>query len=56
MVASEGCGEHGQELIGELKSLLGHRKVLSHSMLLIAGKMCRSHFAYKVKIHSRPTW
>ena len=30
-----GCGELSQELMGELKSVLGPRKVLSHSMLLL---------------------
>ena len=35
MVASLGCGEPSQELMGKLKSVLGHRKVLSHSMLKI---------------------
>ena len=35
LVASLGCGKHSQELMGELKSCLGHRKVLSHSMLLL---------------------
>ena len=34
-VASQGCGEQNQELMGELKCLLGHRKVLSHSVLLV---------------------
>ena len=35
LVASPGCGEQSQELMGELKSLLGHRKVLLDSMLLL---------------------
>ena len=35
LVASQGCGEESQELMGELKSLLGHRKVLSHSIVLL---------------------
>ena len=35
LVASLCCGEPSQELMGELKSVLGHRKVLSHSMLLL---------------------
>ena len=35
LVASHYCGGQSQELMGELKSLLGHRKVLSHSMLLL---------------------
>ena len=35
MVASQDCGEESQELMGELKNLLGHRKVLSHSMVLL---------------------
>ena len=35
MVASQDCGEGSQELMGELKSLPGHRKVLSHSMVLL---------------------
>ena len=36
LVASQGCGGQSQEVtIQELKSLLGHRKVLSHSMLLL---------------------
>ena len=41
--------------MGELKSVLGRRKVLSHSMLF-AGKMCRSDLADKVKVHVRPAW
>ena len=35
LVAFQGCGKESQELMGELKSLLGHRKVLSHSMVLM---------------------
>ena len=38
MVVSQGCGEQSQELMGELKSLLGHRKVSKNaatSMLLL---------------------
>ena len=34
-VASLGCGEPSQEQIGELKSVLGHSRVLSYSMLLL---------------------
>ena len=30
-----GCGEPSQELMEELKSVLGHSKVLLHSMLLL---------------------
>ena len=33
--ASMGCGEPSQEPMGELKSVLGHSRVLSHSMLLL---------------------
>ena len=35
LVAFLGYGEQSQELMGELKSLLGHRKVLPHSMPLL---------------------
>ena len=51
LVASQDCGEESQELMGELKSLLGHRKVLSHSMVLLVRRA--SHLAYKVKVHAR---
>ena len=34
-VASLGCEEPSQEPMGELKSVLGHSRVLSHSMLLL---------------------
>ena len=34
-VASLGCGEPSQEPMGELKSVLGHSRVLSHRMLLL---------------------
>ena len=35
LFASQGCGEESKGFMGELKSLLGHRKVLLHSMVLL---------------------
>ena len=32
---SLGCGELSQELMGELKSVLGHRKVETYTMLFL---------------------
>ena len=40
--------------MGELKSLLGHMKVQSHSVM--AGKMKKSHLVYKVNGHVELAW
>ena len=38
LVASLGRGQQSQEPVRELKSLLGHRKVETHSMIFLVGR------------------
>ena len=54
MVAFLGRSEQSQELMVRAEESSGTQKgVTKH---VIAGKMYRSHLAYKVKVHARLAW